>query len=93
MPRKEVFLSYGHGGYASVCRSLAYCLLARGHKVWFDEIELRGGEDWAEEMASGIRDSRSGLDKLVVFVLDYWGCRRGSSGAGFCLNEVMLIGY
>jgi hypothetical protein len=58
--------------------------------VWFDELNLRPGCRWADEMASGLVES-SHREKLVVFFLDNWGCRRKAGQTpGFCVNEITV---
>lgn len=132
--KREIFLSYGHGGYTQLVRMVAQGLLEQGepqisgvvpqcllgsrwnaavcagnnvraelpwpalagHTVWFDELALEVGNVWADKMSQGLRDGAGSGNKLVIFFLDYYGCRRGvdkmphAPGNGFCVNEMAI---
>ncbi|KAA0160430.1 hypothetical protein FNF27_00553 [Cafeteria roenbergensis] len=94
--KREIFLSYGHGGYTQLVRLVAQGLLERGHTVWFDELALEVGHKWADKMSEGLRDGAGASNKLVIFFLDYYACRRDEDnmpqarGNGFCVNEMAI---
>ena len=47
-----LFISYAHRE-ALICRLIVYALKARGHKVWFDELNIPHGSDWRSEILKG----------------------------------------
>jgi hypothetical protein len=51
---KRIFLSYGHDEHAPIARRLRDDLMTRGHQVWFDENELKAGDDWERHIEEGI---------------------------------------
>jgi len=52
---RAVFVSYAREDTASAQR-IADALRAFGVEVWFDQNELRGGEQWDEKIKKQIRD-------------------------------------
>ena len=54
-PRPAGFLSYARED-AAATRRLAIALRAGGIEVWFDENELRGGDEWDRAIRKQIRD-------------------------------------
>jgi hypothetical protein len=57
MPKKyDVFLSYT-GKDREWVRRLADALLERGLDVWYDEIEIKPGDMWRDQMEKGLRES------------------------------------
>ena len=54
-PRGAVFLSYARED-AAEARRIAEALRAAGLEVWFDEKELRGGDEWDAHIRQNIRE-------------------------------------
>jgi TolB-like protein/Tfp pilus assembly protein PilF len=52
---RAVFLSYAREDLAAV-RTIADALRAAGIEVWFDQIELRGGDEWDGKIKRQIRE-------------------------------------
>ena len=92
--RLTCFISYGHDGLTHVSRHLHKLLTARGHSVWFDEVSLAHGCDWAKEMEAGIRNAMTAGDSgRFVVMLAKHGFRRDMETAdaqGFCHREASL---
>ena len=56
-------------------------LEARGHTVWFDEEEIKTGDDWRNKITRGILDS----DAVVAFL-----SKHSVRDPGLCLNEIAI---
>lgn len=57
----DVFLSHASEDKDEVARPLAHLLRERGLRVWYDEFELRSGEDLVSTLNQGINASRFGI--------------------------------
>ena len=84
----QIFLSYGHDEHTPDARRIKNDLEARGHKVWFDDDQLRAGRDWEAFIEQGLHDC-----DLVVLLMTPHAVRRRKSGDptsedGYCLNEI-----
>ena len=79
--RLRVFLSYGHDGNEELVLRLKGFLEARGHEVWIDKDEIKGGDDWRRAIHDGIAASDQ-----VLSVLSMYSVR----DPGVCLNEIAI---
>lgn len=75
-----LFVSYAHRE-ALICRLIVYALKARGHKVWFDELNIPHGSDWRSEILKGIERSSGVLSVLS---------RDAVKPGGVCLDELSI---
>ncbi len=66
----DVFLSHASEDKDDVARPLALLLQERGLRVWFDEFELRIGDNLVAKLNAGINASRFGV---LVFSKDFFG--------------------
>ncbi len=57
----DVFLSYASEDKDDVARPLALLLQERGLRVWYDEFELRIGDNLVAKLNTGINASRFGI--------------------------------
>ncbi len=57
----DVFLSHASEDKDEVARPLALLLREFGLRVWFDEFELRIGDNLTAKLNAGINESRSGI--------------------------------
>lgn len=57
----DVFLSHASEDKDDIARPLALALQRRGLKVWFDEFELRIGDNLIAKLNAGINSSRFGI--------------------------------
>jgi TIR domain len=57
----DVFISHASEDKDSVVRSLAHALRALDLKVWYDEFELRIGDNLRRKIDSGLANSRFGV--------------------------------
>src|ERR1022692_3622330 len=60
----RIFLSYGHDSNEELVRRIKADLEKRGHDVWFDKSEIKGGHDWRRSITEGIVDSHRVLSFL-----------------------------
>ena len=74
----KIFMSYGHTEEEIVAR-IKERLEARGHEVWFDQSEIKSGDDWRESIAEGISSSNG-----VIACLSKHAFREG----GVCHDEI-----
>jgi len=77
----NIFFSYPHDDNAGFVKRLKQDLEARGHTVWFDEAEIKTGDDWRSKITRGILESQT-----VVAFLSKWAVR----DPGVCLNEISI---
>ena len=75
-----LFISYAHRE-AVICRLIVYALKARGHKVWFDELNIPHGSDWRSEILRGIEHS-SGVLSMIS--------QDAVKPGGVCLDELSI---
>lgn len=57
----DLFLSHASEDKDDVARPLALALQEHGLSVWYDEFELRIGDNLVAKLNAGIRDSRFGI--------------------------------
>ena len=66
----DVFLSHASEDKDDVARPLAILLQERGLQVWYDEFELRIGDNLVAKLNAGINASRFGI---LVLSKDFFG--------------------
>lgn len=83
----HIFLSYGHDEHAELAKKLRTDLEHRGHKVWFDKINIELGTDWAGQIEKGIDWASVDPQQhgCVILLMTPYSVRRPD---GFCLNEI-----
>ncbi len=57
----DVFLSHASEDKDEIARPLAMMLQERGLKVWYDETELKIGDNLVKKISAGISASRFGI--------------------------------
>lgn len=77
----RIFLSYGHDSNEELVRRIKANLEKRGHDVWFDKSEIKGGHDWRRSITEGIIDSNRVLSFLSKYSTRY---------PGVCLDEIAI---
>jgi len=79
----DVYISYARDDI-DIVRELTSSLRNEGLYVWFDEEEIRPGEDWLSEVSYGIKNSKN----VIVILSDNSGKSRWlRSEAAFALAE------
>lgn len=68
--RYDVFLSHASEDKDDIARPLALALRRRGLRVWYDEFELRIGDNLIAKLNAGINASRFGI---LVLSKDFFG--------------------
>jgi hypothetical protein len=76
----RIFISYGHDENAGLSRQLKRALQKRGHRVWLDESEIKGGHDWEVAIEEGLKAT-----DVVLALLTPHAVRRPG---GVCLDEL-----
>ena len=66
----DVFLSHASEDKDDVARPLALMLQERGLRVWYDEFELRIGDNLVAKLNAGMNSSRFGI---LVLSQDFFG--------------------
>lgn len=66
----DVFLSHASEDKDDVARPLALLLQERGLRVWYDEFELRIGDNLVAKLNAGMNSSRFGI---LVLSKDFFG--------------------
>lgn len=66
----DVFLSHASEDKEDVARPLAVLLQERGLRVWYDEFELKIGDNLVAKLNAGINASRFGI---LVLSKDFFG--------------------
>src|SRR5437870_2466797 len=77
----RIFLSYGHDSNEELVRRIKADLEKRGHDVWFDKSEIKGGHDWRRPITEGI----TGSHKFVSFL-----SKHSTRDPGVCLDEIAI---
>ena len=77
----RIFLSYGHDSNEELVRRIKADLEKRGHDVWFDKSEIKGGHDWRRSITEGIVDSHRVLSFLS---------KHSTRDPGVCLDEIAI---
>lgn len=54
----KIFLSYGRDANAPLVERIREDLATRGHEVWIDRHEIKGGDDWRREITKSIYESQ-----------------------------------
>ena len=76
----RLFLSYGHPESA-ICQRIYEALKERGHEPWFDQSNIRTGDNWRVSIQEGVRSSNA-----VVACLSPHSTRE----RGVCLDELAI---
>ena len=61
MKEYDVFISHATEDKASIVRPLAYALVSKGVRVWYDEFEMKIGDSLRRKIDQGLAKSRFGL--------------------------------
>ena len=77
----RVFLSYGHDRNEELVLQIKADLEARGHDVWFDQTDIKGGDDWRRAITDGI----VGSDRVFSFLSEH-----SARVPGVCLDELAI---
>lgn len=77
----RIFLSYGHDDNEELVRYISTDLEERGHDVWFDQSEIRFGDDWRREITKGILKS----DRVLSFL-----SKHSTRDPGVCRDEISI---
>ena len=78
----KIFFSYPHDANAELVRRFRDDLMKLGHDVWFDESQIKGGDDWRERITRGIVES----ERAVAFL-----SKHSTREPGVCLNEIAIV--
>jgi hypothetical protein len=85
----KIFLSYGRSDAGELARKLTADLRAEGFEVWLDTSKIRAGEDWANQIADGLRSAQ-----IVIALMSPHSVRtkhdaEGTDGVdSVCLSEI-----
>jgi len=77
----RIFLSYGHDTNEELVQRIKADLQKRGHDVWFDMNEIKGGQDWRRAITEGLVDSQRVLSFLS---------KHSTRDPGVCLDEIAI---
>lgn len=77
----RIFLSYGHDCNEDLVRRIKADLEARAHDVWFDQTEIKGGQDWRRSITDGIVAS----DRVLSFL-----SKHSMREPGVCIDEIAI---
>ena len=77
----RIFLSYGHDRNEELVRRIKEDLEKRGHDVWFDKNEIKGGDDWRRAITDGIM----GSNRVLSFL-----SKHSTRDPGVCLDEIAI---
>jgi len=77
----RIFLSYGHDSNEELVLRIYSDLKKRGHDVWIDKSEIKGGHDWRRSITEGIMDSH----RVLSFLSKY-----STRDPGVCLDEIAI---
>jgi cell division protein FtsA len=77
----RIFLSYGHDQNEELVRLIKTDLEARGHHVWFDRNEIKGGHHWRRSITEGIVESH----RVLAFL-----SKHSTRDPGVCLDEIAI---
>ena len=78
--KKRIFISYGHDAHAELARQLKADLEEAGHTAWFDESDIKHGNDWEIAIEDGISGTH-----VVLAMMTPHAVRRPD---GVCLDEL-----
>ena len=78
----KLFFSYGHDEYSSIVIKIKEYIEQLGYQVFFDNEQLKIGNDWECKLEEGIKNS----DKIIFFITPH-SARRPN---GYCLNELAM---
>ena len=71
----KVFISYAHNDEALAARIVA-SLEKAGLDAWYDKREIMPGDNWADKIAQGLRESDAMVVLLTAHALDSESVRR-----------------
>lgn len=71
----KVFISYSHKD-EELARRVAAALDEAGMTTWYDQREIMPGDNWAEKIAQGLRESEAMVVLLTPHALDTLSVRR-----------------
>jgi hypothetical protein len=71
----KVFISHSHKDEALATKVVTY-LEAAGLDAWYDKREIMPGDNWAEKIAKGLRESDAMVVLLTASALDSESVRR-----------------
>ena len=77
----RIFMSYGHTE-DQIVRRIKERLESRGHTVWYDQSEIKVGDEWRDKIAEGVASSNG-----VIACLSKHAFRDG----GVCHDEIDII--
>ena len=77
----RIFFSYGHDCNEELVRLIKTDLEKRGHNVWFDKNEIKGGDDWRHSITNGILKSH----RVISFL-----SKHSARDPGVCLDEIAI---
>ncbi len=77
----KIFFSYGHDANEPIILRIKQDLEARGHIIWIDKTEIRGGDDWRRKITDGLIDTSA-----VISFLSAHSVRT----PGVCLDELKI---
>lgn len=84
----DVFLSYSHEEQEWV-NNLVNALSERGIRVWYDQAEIKPGDEWVERIQEGLRSSSH-----IVFIITSKGAQSNWAalelGAALGLNKSII---
>lgn len=75
----RIFISYGHDASKDLALRIKGSLEERGHDVWFDEAEIKSGDDWRQKITQGITETHSVLSFLS---------KHSTRDPGVCIDEI-----
>ncbi len=78
---QKIFFSYGHDDNEQIVLKIKRALEERGHTIWIDKSEIRGGDDWRRKITDGLMDTSS-----VISFLSAHSVRT----PGVCLDELKI---
>lgn len=85
--QKSLFVSYARAD-APFVRMLAKDLRAAGHEVWFDEHDIKGGQDWQQAIERGLASCEA---VVVVLTLTSVVSEYVRREYGYAINEKKLV--
>ncbi|MBL0126072.1 MAG: toll/interleukin-1 receptor domain-containing protein [Flavobacteriales bacterium] len=77
----RIFLSYGHDANEELVRCIKTDLKSRKHDVWFDQSNIKAGDDWRRKITDGI----VGSNRVVSFL-----SKHSTRDPGVCLDELAI---
>jgi len=75
----RIFFSYGHDHNEKLVQRIKVDLEERGHDIWFDNSEIKSGDEWRRNITEGI----AGSHRVVLFL-----SKCSTNDPGVCLDEI-----